>query len=68
MFELAANTLTFDRSRIAIPGKAFDADLSDIAAKTAVAFEQGRCALARADAIAAASPPAPEPTTKTSAR
>ena len=40
VFKFAADALAVDRCGVAIPGKAFDPDLRDIAAKTAIAFDQ----------------------------
>ena len=42
LFELSAYAFAIDGLRVAIPGKALNADLSDIAAKTAIALQKRR--------------------------
>ena len=42
LLEFRADAFAVDGARMAIPGEALDADLGDVAAETAVAFEQDR--------------------------
>jgi hypothetical protein len=62
LLEFNPNALDIDGLFLPVPRDAFHPDMGEVAAKTAVALDEP----ARAALIAAASPPAPLPTTRTS--